>query len=250
MPFALVHGTMRAREFWLSVSVKGNILKLKLLHRIVGIVLSLPMLVPAARAEQPLFLASEAWKASTLHSSQVIVVQAGEGVSATLSLWHEKDGQWGLAGGPWSAVIGKNGMAQSGQKKEGDGKTPAGLFSIAFAFGEAKQATTALPYRMASDQDIWVDDPASPLYNQWTQLPTTAHSFERMKRKDTLYKLGLVVDYNQNPVVPGAGSAIFIHVWRSPIKGTAGCAALAEENLRALVAALRPEDKPVALFLP
>ncbi len=225
-------------------------MKLKLLHQVVCIVLSLPLLVCAARAEQPAFLATEAWKSLTTHPRQVVVVQARDGVAATLALWQEKDGQWGLSAGPWPAVIGVHGMAQPGQKKEGDGKTPAGLYPIASAFGESEQADTALPYRKATEQDVWIDDPTSPLYNQWSQLPTTARSFERLKRKDQLYRLALVVDYNRHPVAPGAGSAIFIHVWRSPAKGTAGCAALAEENLRTLAATLRPSDLPVVLFQP
>jgi L,D-peptidoglycan transpeptidase YkuD (ErfK/YbiS/YcfS/YnhG family) len=71
-----------------------------------------------------------------------------------------------------------------------------------------------------------------------------------MKRKDVLYKLGLVVDYNQRPVVAGAGSAIFIHIWRNENKGTAGCAALAESNLVQLVQSLKRELNPSVLFLP
>ncbi len=208
------------------------------------------MLTAAAWAEEPSFLASEAWKTSTLHPRQVVVIQAREGVSATLALWQEREAHWALAAGPWPAVIGVHGMARPGQKKEGDGKTPAGRFPIAFAFGEADHAATSLSYRTATEGDVWIDDPSSPLYNQWSKLPITAHSFERLKRKDDLYKLALVVDYNVQPVVAGAGSAIFIHVWRSPAKGTAGCAALAFENLKTLAAALKPDSQPAALFLP
>ncbi len=178
------------------------------------------------------------------------MIKADHGVTATVTLWQKTGDTWTLGGGPWPAVIGVHGMAPHGQKKEGDGKSPAGLFPISLVFGEAEHVTTELPYRMTTDQDAWIDDPASPLYNQWSQLPTTAHSFERLKRKDQLYRLGLVVDYNLHPIVPGAGSAIFIHIWRSPAKGTAGCAALAEENLGQLVAALKRDDNPVALFLP
>ena len=207
-----------------------------------------------ARAEQPTFVSSEEWRASAANvlaqPRQVVVIQAQHGASATLALWEKVNEEWKLVNSPWPAVIGRNGMAPRGQKREGDGKTPAGLFPITFAFGEIEPVATGLPYRATTELDIWVDDPQSPLYNQWSQLPTTARSFERMKRKDQLYKLGLVVDYNQHPVVAGAGSAIFIHVWRNQHKGTAGCAALAEENLVKLVQALKRELNPSALFLP
>lgn len=84
----------------------------------------------------------------------------------------------------------------------------------------------------------------------WSQLPTTARSFERMQRQDVLYKSGLVLDYNMNPAGPGAGSAIFIHIWRTSSKGTTGCIALGKEPLRGLARSLRSGLAPTALLLP
>lgn len=224
------------------------------MKRILWIISGCLLLTSAHAAKQPAFLSSEEWSLSAAQLSpqpkQVVVIQAQHGVSATIALWQNINGEWELAHNPWPAVIGKNGMALPGQKKEGDGKTPSGLFPISFAFGETERLATGLPYRATSDKDIWVDDPQSPLYNQWSELPTAARSFERMKRKDQLYKLGLIVDYNRHPIIPGAGSAIFIHVWRNESKGTAGCAALAEDNLRELVQALKLENNPAALFIP
>ncbi len=206
----------------------------------------------AARAGQPDFLTSAAWTSSSLagQTRQVVVVQSRQGVVASVSLWEQTGAIWDRKGGPWPAVIGKSGMASAGQKKEGDGKTPSGLYAIALAFGDSEQADTGLPYRRAGEQDIWIDDPQSPLYNQWSQLPTSARSFERMKRQDVLYKLGLVVDYNTSPVVPGVGSAIFIHIWRTSTMGTTGCIALAEEHLRGLARSLKSELGPTVLLLP
>jgi len=219
-----------------------------------ALLLTFPAIAAQAVVEQPAFLSSSEWSETSAklltHTLQVVVIQAQQGVKATMALWEKKNEEWILVYGPWPAVIGKNGMVRREQKKEGDGKTPTGLFPISLVFGEADQFETGLPYRTTTEQDIWVDDPQSALYNQWSQLPTTAHSFERMKRKDILYKLGLVVDYNQHPVVAGAGSAIFIHIWRNENKGTAGCAALAEENLVRLAHALKRESNPFGLFLP
>ncbi len=217
------------------------------------VLLSVAWLAPA-RAEQPVFLSTPEWvkniPALKARPAQVVVIQAQGGVRAAVSLWKHDGVAWALQDGPWPAVIGKNGIAPLGQKKEGDGKTPAGLFSISSAFGESEQFRGTLPYRATTDRDIWVDDAQSPLYNQRSQLPTPARSYEKMKRKDMLYRLGLVVDYNRDPVVAGAGSAIFIHIWRNQSKGTAGCAALAEEHLRKLALSLNAADHPAALFLP
>lgn len=233
---------------------KGKDIELNLKRHTISAFLLLLSFATQSWAEPPPFLSSAEWStsASTLPqpTKQVVAIKASRGVTATITLWQKVGDVWTLTGGPWPAVIGKNGMALHGQKREGDGKSPAGLFPISLVFGEAEHFATGLPYRRTTDQDIWIDDPQSTLYNQWSQLPTTASSFERMKRKDVLYKLGLVVDYNQNPIVPGAGSAIFIHVWRNETKGTAGCAALAEKNLKMLVEALKRDDNPVALFLP
>lgn len=220
--------------------------------RIVHSLLLSLLCLASAWAEQPTFLNTPEWQQAGKSLSppkQVVTIQARQGFTAQLALWENLHGEWKLTLGPWPAVIGKNGMAEPGQKKEGDGKSPAGLYPISLAFGEQDQAITGLPYRMTSELDIWIDDPLSPLYNQWSQLPTSARSFEKMRRKDPLYRLGLVVDYNRNPTVSGAGSAIFIHIWRSESKGTAGCAALAEENLRKLVQSLRQDQNPTALFM-
>lgn len=231
-----------------------NLLKMNLGLQTICMSVSLLFCAIPAKGEQPSFLSSGEWRASAAKlfttSQQVVVIQSKQGVHATLALWEKKNGDWISIYGPWPAVIGKNGMVSKEQKREGDGKTPTGLFPISLAFGELESFATGLPYRITTEQDIWVDDPQSPLYNQWSHLPTTARSFEKMKRKDHLYKLGLVVDYNQHPVVASSGSAIFIHVWRSENKGTAGCAALDESNLIKLVQALKRDSNPTALFLP
>jgi L,D-peptidoglycan transpeptidase YkuD (ErfK/YbiS/YcfS/YnhG family) len=226
----------------------------RLILAIWTLLLALPAVASQTGVEQPTFLSSKEWREASAKlltlPLQVVVIQAQQGAKATMALWEKKNEEWVLVNGPWPAVIGKNGMTPREQKKEGDGKTPTGLFPISLVFGEADRIDTGLPYRATTEQDIWVDDPLSPLYNQWSQLPTSAHSFEKMKRKDHLYKLGLVVDYNQHPVVAGSGSAIFIHIWRSENKGTAGCAALDESNLIKLVQTLKRELNPSALFLP
>ena len=152
--------------------------------------------------------------------------------------------------GPWPAVVGRNGIASLHEKKEGDGKTPSGAYPIVMAFGKEAVLKTGLVYRQTMDDDIWIDDSTSDQYNCWVKLPTKAASYEKMRRKDGLYDLGAVIAYNIEPVVPGNGSAIFLHVWRDyGRKPTAGCVALDRGHLRRLLKWLRADKKPEVVIL-
>jgi L,D-peptidoglycan transpeptidase YkuD (ErfK/YbiS/YcfS/YnhG family) len=147
-------------------------------------------------------------------------------------------------------VIGRNGFAEPGAKREGDGKTPSGVYPIGPAFGYAPSANTKLDYRQATANDFWVDDPESADYNRWVVGKPQAKSFELMKRDDELYKLGAVIQYNTEPVVPGRGSAIFLHVWRGPDSTTAGCVALSESDVASLLKWLDKTKHPVVVLNP
>ena len=114
---------------------------------------------------------------------------------------------------PIEAIIGSKGFAEPGAKREGDGKTPTGIFPLEFVFGYDETVNTQMPYRQATETDIWVDDAQSDDYNKWVRkTETRAASFEEMKRKDDLYKYGIVVGYNTQPIIKGNGSAIFLHI--------------------------------------
>jgi L,D-peptidoglycan transpeptidase YkuD (ErfK/YbiS/YcfS/YnhG family) len=103
-----------------------------------------------------------------------------------------------------------------------------------------------MPYRQIERDDIWVDDPRSVDYNKWTKLGNTdAGSFEEMKRDDGLYRYGVVIGYNRNPVVAGLGSAIFLHVWRGRGEPTSGCIAMAENDVVRILSWLNPRQKPL-----
>lgn len=185
-------------------------------------------------------------------ASQVLLVQAGRSLPSPqvqVQAWERHAGTWRPALTPMAAVIGKNGFAPPGGKREGDGRTPAGLFPLEFAFGYAAATPTRMPYRQAREGDLWVDDPASPDYNRWVRRgETRAASFEELRRQDHLYRYGIVIGYNTDPVVPGAGSAIFLHIWQGPAATTAGCVALAETDLLKILAWLQPESHPVIIL--
>ena len=185
---------------------------------------------------------------------QAIIVRemARGGFKAKLTAWELTDGTWRRVCEPMNAVLGKNGLAAPGQKREGDGKTPSGVFDLKRTFGYHRiifpSSLTALLYRRAGKDDYWVDDPESSQYNQWVKGRPQAKSFEKLKRSDDLYKYAIVVEYNTEPVVPGLGSAIFLHIWRDAESSTAGCVAVSEKNILYLLGWLDKTRCPVIIL--
>jgi hypothetical protein len=177
------------------------------------------------------------------------------------------------AGGPWTTVgrpipvvlgyagygwgDGLHGMgAPRGHggptKHEGDGRSPAGVFELGALYGYAPHANgVKLPYTPSDAALRCVDDPSSPQYNQILPEPASTkwRSAERMRRDDDLYELALVVRHNTDPVTPGHGSCIFMHVWQSPTTPVTGCTALDKRNLQVLTAWLQP-NAAVLVALP
>ena len=178
---------------------------------------------------------------------QILVVRKSRPhvFSAQVFAWEQFQGKWRPIFKAMPAVVGRKGIALPGAKREGDGRTPSGAFDLQQAFGYGPALTTGLNYRKVGEEDIWVDDPGSPQYNQWVKLPTEAGSFEHMKREDQLYEMGAVIEYNTDPVVPGNGSAIFLHIWRGPNSPTAGCVALSKSNVRKMLKWLDADKNPV-----
>jgi L,D-peptidoglycan transpeptidase YkuD (ErfK/YbiS/YcfS/YnhG family) len=127
-------------------------------------------------------------------------------------------------------------------KREGDGASPAGLWplrEVLFRPDRLDRIETGLPARPIEHDDGWCDDPRDPAYNRKVRLPYPAHC-ERLWRADRLYDIVVPLGYNDDPVVSGAGSAIFLHVARHDFAPTAGCVALALDDLLAVLATARP----------
>jgi L,D-peptidoglycan transpeptidase YkuD (ErfK/YbiS/YcfS/YnhG family) len=151
-----------------------------------------------------------------------------------------RDGRLLWPGGNARAAVGRTGVAAV--KKEGDGATPAGSYPLVSGFYRADRMTlppSGLPMRALSPRDAWVDDPTDPNYNRLAALPYPAHS-EPMWLDEAVYDLLVVIGYNMGPVVPGAGSAIFLHVARPDFSPTAGCIAVAPDVLIHLMPFLGP----------
>ena len=154
-----------------------------------------------------------------------------------------RDGRLSWPGGSTRAAIGRAGVSR--HKVEGDGATPEGVFPLVAAFYRADRVSplpTRLPLQALAPNNAWVDDPADPKYNRLVALPYPAHT-EAMWLDDAAYDLLVVIGYNTAPVVPGAGSAIFLHVARPDFAPTAGCVAVAASVLAALMPRLGPGSK-------
>ena len=185
-------------------------------------------------------------------STQIILVRESKGPSSSgyfVYSVEKKEGHWKLVSGPTEATIGRNGFALPGEKREGDGKTPSGIFSLRRTFGYDKTIKTKMPYRQATEEDLWVDDPNAPDYNQWVKKEETgAASYEKMKREDIQYKYGIVIEYNTDPVIKGHGSAIFFHIWKKKGSPTAGCVAVSEEDIVKILEWLDPNALPLIMM--
>ncbi len=132
-------------------------------------------------------------------------------------------------------ALGRGGIGLKGG--EGDGVTPVGRFALRGIMVRTDRLAipeTALGSSSIGKNDGWCDDPASPDYNKRVKLPHSA-SHEELWRDDALYDVIVEVGYNDDPVEPGKGSAIFIHVARPGYEPTEGCVALKLDDLLALL---------------
>jgi len=160
------------------------------------------------------------------------------------------DGRAGtLTLGDWSCpcTIGKGGLIAAADKREGDGASPLGDWTVKGVLLRpgriAPETMPALPWRWIRAEDGWCDDPADPAYNRPVQLPRPT-SHERLAREDQAYDVIVILGHNDAPPVPGLGSAIFFHQWvigpDGAPKATEGCVAIAPESMRAVLPMLRP----------
>jgi L,D-peptidoglycan transpeptidase YkuD (ErfK/YbiS/YcfS/YnhG family) len=144
--------------------------------------------------------------------------------------------------GPWTARVGYMGVARPGRKREGDGRTPSGTYGFAFFFGVDPNQHFAFPFRHAYSYDYWDDDPASPRYNEWTDVRTASPGARPERLHDVpAYGYAAVIAYNTARVA-GLGSAIFLHVGTGG--PTAGCVCLPKAELSTVLRWLRPADAP------
>jgi len=141
-------------------------------------------------------------------------------------------------------ALGKSGVTPADSKREGDGASPAGVWTmrqILWRPDRIAAPATGLPGVELIREAGWCDDPADPFYNRPILTPYRA-SHEKLWREDHVYDLIVPLGYNDHPVIPGKGSAIFLHVARQDYAPTEGCVACALPDLLALLADARHGD--------
>lgn len=179
-------------------------------------------------------------------AQQVIAVATnGYGTSAaTVTAYERGASGWRQEFGPWFAYVGRNGVAPYGEKREGDGRTPSGVYGFDFMFGVEADPGTHYPYRRITGSNIvWDDDSNSANYNRWIDTNTASAGIGPEPMYNTpSYDYGAVIAYNAART-PGLGSAIFLHV--SHGSSTAGCVALPTGELLSLLRWLDPGRAPV-----
>jgi L,D-peptidoglycan transpeptidase YkuD (ErfK/YbiS/YcfS/YnhG family) len=141
--------------------------------------------------------------------------------------------------------IGRGGIVR--HKAEGDLGTPEGMWRLLWLYWRAdrhSRPATPLPAMALGPQQGWSEAPEDPAYNRPIRHP---HPFpaDRMARGDRLYDICAVTDQNRDPVVPGGGSAIFVHLWRRPRWPTAGCVAFRRADLAWILARWTPRSRLV-----
>jgi L,D-peptidoglycan transpeptidase YkuD (ErfK/YbiS/YcfS/YnhG family) len=140
-------------------------------------------------------------------------------------------------------ALGKAGIKK--KEKEGDNVTPKGIFKITRVYyrpDRIKNITTEVKKIKIKKNMGWCDDPDSFHYNKQIKLPSK-FSHEKLYRKDNLYDLFLVVNYNTNPVIKNKGSAIFLHITKDSYKKTKGCISLKRGDLIQLVSKIKKNTK-------
>lgn len=214
--------------------------------------------------------------ANIVQAKPHILSQSKQLMVVTTSDWNANTGQmqrferkntkspWIAVGDPLPVAVGKKGLAWSALgpegsngfvKKEGDRKTPAGIFTIgtAFGFGPGYIKNIKLPYQQLVQTSICVNDPTSKYYNHIVN--TAKIKKPDWKDAETIrqmpeYMWGMVINYNTQKPVPGAGSCEFIHIWKQPTKAGRGGVALAENNVEELITWVNPAKKPVIVIMP
>lgn len=188
-------------------------------------------------------------------SQQVILVLAENENSQKAMLYSFENGEMVLE--PFEVNIGENGVgAGEGEllfgttlvkKYEGDKKSPVGVFALESVFGYEDSYRLNMPYLHANNELICVDDSNSIHYNQIIKMPEEKpQSFEKMKREDAQYELGVVVAYNKHGVKE-RGSCIFLHVAKSKDAPTSGCISMSLEEMKNIVFWLDKSKNPTLI---
>lgn len=212
---------------------------------------------------------SASLRAAELDGVQQLVVAVGAGwdsSSGKLQRFERSGREWKAEGAPVSVLFGRQGLAwgrgvrgtdEPGKHKaEKDWRAPAGVFRIGkiYTYDSALPPGADFPFHTVTTADAWIDDVNHPDYNRHVRIdpakPPAWFEKQRMRHGDFAYRWLIEVRHNSDPVVRGAGSAIFFHIRRGPQRPSAGCTTMAESDLVALIRWLRAAKRPHYALLP
>jgi hypothetical protein len=232
-----------------------------------GFIAGIVLLCSIANAQSP-----DASPLATSMQMMVVTTPDWDAVGGHLQRFERSKagGRWRRVGGPIAIVVGTKGMGWGlgltptdftetrdpldPVKKEGDGKSPAGVFGIGSAFGYADRAPLGwkLHYTTLTPTVECVDDSSSHFYNTIVDRARTTpdwNSSEKMASAGISYRWGAVIEHNPE-AAPRGGSCVFLHIWSGPDHGTAGCTAMPQEQLEPILAWLDPAKMPILVQMP
>ena len=190
--------------------------------------------------------------ASTRSARQLVTVVAPRRSSTrgTVRVWRKAGDCWLPVAGPWTGWLAERGV--SDHHREGDHTTPTGAYGFdPVMYGVAPNPGVRYAYHHIVCGDWWVEDPRSPYYNRFHHVrcgtrPPFRVTSEDMSRSPTAYRHLVVIRYNTDPIVPGRGSGIFLHV--STGRPTLGCVSLPLSQLLVVLRWLRPSSAPLIVI--
>lgn len=220
-------------------------MKKKLLYVVFSVIIAiLPIINTQANAVS---VESQLYQLKRIDQIILVTTDRTNSRNATIS-YYEKERwtwKWKKVYSSINGVVGKNGVTTN--KVEGDGKTPAGIYSLTDSFGTAPKPTNVkLPYTRINKYYYWIDDVTSRDYNKMYYFRGDPKKMWRSYESLThpLYSYVVEIDYNVNPIVKGKGSAIFLHTKNKSTNYTLGCVAIPKDNLVQIMKRLVPASRP------
>jgi L,D-peptidoglycan transpeptidase YkuD (ErfK/YbiS/YcfS/YnhG family) len=206
-----------------------------------------------SNCRQLIVVTSESWNAASASIRLFDRTQGGRNWRQVAKAFSGVIGGRGFA---WGIGLHGTGEAGAPRKKEGDESSPAGVFRLSSVFGLASSDQVRFlrfPYQQITATTEGIDDPQSKYYNRIVDRAAIAYPdwsrSESMLRVGGPYRCGIMIEHNWQRR-PGCGSCIFLHVWYSAGRGTAGCTAMSSAHLEQLLHWLDAQKNPLIVQLP
>lgn len=199
----------------------------------------------------------------------VAIAEDWDATSGRMQLFERVGNKWQASSPSLRVLFGRKGLAwgrgehpleplspQVPMKRERDGRAPAGVFEIGkiYTYDEKLPEGAVYPFHTITEADAWIDDPYHPDYNRQVRVdlenPPPWFAKQRMRLNDPPHRWLIEIRHNSDPIVAGAGSAIFFHIARGADIPSAGCTVMSLERTVDLVKWLRKSAEPRYVLLP